>query len=367
MNSNTISDHHFYDQDISLEGKGLLTDVQEEYLNEEPKKQQTGFLVAALLVLVVLAIATIGWVQFHQRYGRLYLCHAIMATLAFLFALYAVVYFLGVKSNLNQNKETSPAQSIIIYIGALLFAGYFIGSAAYLWVYRGYFANYTQATKAIPDRWGKHFWNHDYQKTQDENWRLVLTQVILGLVAGVLFGIVAWASFQFMKNSLQTKKITLMVALLTMAIFAALIIIYYMNDRKRWAYVKQYFENSGGMNLMLFFFWAAIVSLIIAFLNAAFNVVGSFQGSRIGKGYNLIFGFIWICFGVFTLIFCALLFKDIYMLSVKKPLTCNRAADIAHENEYVRGWSQFCNGKYLAAGQTCRKDDFYSKWEDKSL
>ena len=63
---------------------------------------------------------------------------------------------------------------------------------------------------------------------------------------------------------------------------------------------------------MLFFFWIAIVSLILAFINVIFNVLGSIQGPRVGKGYNLFFGFVWLFLGIVVLIFCAILFKDIY-------------------------------------------------------
>ena len=138
-----------------------------------------------------------------------------------------------------------------------------------------------------------------------------------------------------------------MLALITMAIFATLVWIYYLNDRKRWGYVKNYFKSAGGINIMLFCFCMAVIALILAFINSVFNVMGGFQGSKVGKGYNLFFGIIWLILGIITVIFCALLFRDAYDLSLNKPMSCNQAADIAHENEYVRGWSKFCNGKYL--------------------
>jgi len=100
-------------------------------------------MASGLAVLITMAITIIAWIQFHQRYGRVLLCHAIIATLAFLFSLYALLYFMGVKKNLTTNKETPPLTSIIIFIGAMLFAAYFVGSSIYLWVYRGHFENYT--------------------------------------------------------------------------------------------------------------------------------------------------------------------------------------------------------------------------------
>lgn len=100
------------------------------------------------------------------------------------------------------NRETSPTTSVVIYVGSLLFAMYFVASAAYLWVYRSFFENYTRSTKADSDAWKKHFWNHDYDRTQNENWRLLLTVVILGLLTALFFGLVAWGAYNFMKNFL---------------------------------------------------------------------------------------------------------------------------------------------------------------------
>lgn len=88
-----------------------------------------------------------------------------MCTLALLFAAYCAVWALGVKKNLRFDKETPAMTSLVVYGGALIFGVYFAVSAAYLWVYRYFFRNYTQATKGEGDRWGKHFWNHDYERT----------------------------------------------------------------------------------------------------------------------------------------------------------------------------------------------------------
>lgn len=240
--------------------------------------------------------------------------------------------------------------SLVVYGGALIFGVYFAVSAAYLWVYRYFFRNYTQATKGEGDRWGKHFWNHDYERTQNENWRLILTVVILGILVALCFVIVAWAAYNFMRNTLQTKKITLFIALTALSIFAFLIAVYYLNDRRRYDFVRKYFKKIGDKKILGYFFWIAIISLVLAFLNAVFNVLGALQGYKNGRGYSLFFGFLWLILGIITLIFAALLLKDVQTISDRRPMTCSKAADIAHEKEYVRGWSKFCHGKYLNNG-----------------
>lgn len=156
----------------------------------------------------------------------------------------------------------------------------------------------------------------------------------------------------------------LLIALISIGIFGALYLIYYYNDLKRWESVRKYFIHSGSFNVIWSLYWIVIISLVIAFLNAVFGAMGSMMGSRYGKGYSLFFGFLWLLLAVLTIIFSALLFKDIYKLSKNKPLSCNDAADIAHEREYVRGWSSFCKGKYLPVGENCRKVDFYVQWEN---
>lgn len=76
------------------------------------------------------------------------LIHAIMATLGFLFIIFAVVWANGVKKGLTINKEPNPLMSLIVYIGCLVFAGYFLVSALYLWIYRTFWKNYTDSSYA---------------------------------------------------------------------------------------------------------------------------------------------------------------------------------------------------------------------------
>lgn len=47
-------------------------------------------------------------------------------------------------------------------------------------------------------------------------------------------------------------------------------------------------------------------------------------------------------------------FRDIGSISKNRKIDCTTSAAYAHEKEYS-GWSGFCNGKYLDAGNTCRK------------
>ena len=111
--------------------------------------------------------------------------------------------------------------------------------------------------------------------------------------------------------------------------------------------------------MFLFFFIVSIVALCLAFLHAVFGVLGSMQNHNQSSSYNFIFAWIWLVMAIVLLITVAVWFRDIGTISKKRSIDCQNSAAYAHEKEY-RG---FCDGKYLDAGNTCRKQDFTQRWE----
>lgn len=358
MNNNN-EEYHFYDVDDNLEDKGLLADIPEDYSDEEPKKASTAFIAGALGLLTVMAIAIMTWILFHKRYGNILMSHGIMATLALLFCALGLLWAMSARKGITFNKQPSPMMTLIVYIGSILFGAYFLVSSLYLWVYRYFFRNYTQSTHAIPEKWDKHFWDQSISKALTTDKRLLFSIVILGLLAAVCFGLLAWAAYGFLgSNQVQTKKITLMLALIAIAVFAFLVLIWYLNHKDRWSVIKEKFKEIGSFNMFKFFFIIAIIAISLAFLNALLNFIGSVQSPESAKSYNFVFGWIWLVLFCICLVCTAVFFRDIYQISRDRPYSCNKVADFVEEDEYD-GWSGFCNGKYLKAGQTCRKTDLY--------
>lgn len=70
-----------------------------------------------------------------------------MCTLGFLFGCLALLWSLGARISANNGKETSALMTLIVYLGALIFATYLIGSVIYIWTYRSFFANYIDAMR----------------------------------------------------------------------------------------------------------------------------------------------------------------------------------------------------------------------------
>lgn len=259
----------------------------------------------------------------------------------------------------------SPLITLIVYLGSIIFACYLVGAAIYLWTYRSFFSNYIDSTNSSSQDWNKRFWGKDIEKMRGESLRMMIAVIIMGLVCAIALGLIGWVAYNFMRNFLQTKKITLLAAIIAIGLFAFLSAVYFLNDKRRWDYIKQYLSNTKNLNVMPVLFYFALIAIGLAFLNAIFSLIGSLFGQKWGKAYHFIFGFIFLFLGALALIFVTILLKNVYTFTSVKPMTCKQCADIAHESEYQSGWSEFCTGKYLPKDQTCRKQDFYMRWESK--
>ena len=66
-----------------------------------------------------------------------------------------------------------------------------------------------------------------------------------------------------------------MLALIAIAVFAFLVIIWYDNHKSRWNVIRNSFKEIGSFNMFKFFFIAAIIAICLAFVNALLNFLGS--------------------------------------------------------------------------------------------
>lgn len=347
-------DYHFYDaNDDNMETQGLLG-INAQFVNEEPKTAQLGFIGGALTTLVVLAISIMSWILYHKNRGKILLAHAIITTVGFVLAALATVWALGAKNGLRTNISPNPLLTLITFAGSLIMSAYFLAAALFLWVYRDFYLNYMHVAKLNPKEWAKYFWNHDFAKSKVQDWRIILAIVILCLVAALLFAMLSYAGYCFLKNKIQTSRITLMIGLVAVTVFAFLAIIWDLDNKEHNNLIKGYFRNITG-NLYLWVIVIGIVTLFLAFVNALLTLL-RFRAS------NFVFGVIWIGFAFLLLVFFGLLFRDIGKFPKNKPMDCRDTADLVHEKDY----KEFCPNKYLAADKTCRKEDFAIRWENPS-
>ena len=65
MNQKNNADIHYWEIDDNLQDKGLIPDMEQNFLNEEPKKANIGFYASLLAVLIMLALTIMTWILFH--------------------------------------------------------------------------------------------------------------------------------------------------------------------------------------------------------------------------------------------------------------------------------------------------------------
>ena len=85
-----------------------------------------------------------------------------MTTLALLFAAFAAVWALGVSSSLTKLTAANPLLTLIVLLGSLVFGGYLVVSALFLWMYRCAYNNFMYVMKNNSKDWDHHFWNYDF-------------------------------------------------------------------------------------------------------------------------------------------------------------------------------------------------------------
>lgn len=344
-------DYQFYDaNDDNIESQGLLG-PETDYINEEPKTAQIGFIGGALAALLLLVLAVLSWILFHKNRGRVLLAHAIITTIALLIAALAAVWGLGAKSSLRTNRAPNPMMTVIVFAAGLILSAYYFLAALFLWVYRHFYRNYMYVARTNQKEWDKYFWNYEFNRAKNEDWRILLTIVIFCLIIAIVFAVIFYAAYNFIKNKAQTSKITMFVGLVVTTIFAFLLIIWAKDYQIHYDLIKSYFIHVT-INLYLWALVIGIIALSLAFLNAICNLL------NIRPSY-FIFGAFWITFAFLLIIIFGLLFRDIARFSKNKPVDCNDAADYVHENHYKK----ICSSKYLDAGRTCRKEDLSIRWE----
>lgn len=348
MNAN---DYHFYDaNDANIETRGLLG-IDAEYVNEEPKTAQIGLYGGALATLLLLVISILSWILFHKNRGKIILAHAIISTIGLLIAAFTTVWALGAQKGLRSNVSPNPLMTLIAFSGCLLLSAYFFVAAVFLWVYRDFYLNYMYVVRSNQKDWDKYFWNYDFNRAKIEDWRILLSIVIMSVVVALVLALLSYAAYCFLKNKIQTSKIILLIGLVGVTVFSFLALIWVIDNKIHYNLIKSHFKHFNG-DLYLWILVCGIVALSLAFINAILNLI-RFRAS------SLIFGALWIGFAALLIVLLGLLYRDIGRFSKTKPIDCRDTSDFIHENNY----RTFCPNKYLANGRTCRKQDLVVRWE----
>lgn len=305
----------------------------------------------------------LGWVLWsHTRNGHS-IWHLILFIIAALFAAYCAFWASSARSTYSagSGSQPSPLLTIVSFIGAVLFAGYFALSAFHHWAFRCLHNSILYPISSVPTDWVSRFGSATVEQIQAKDSRLSFWIAILCLIIAVCFAVIAYAAFSSMSNYVQTAKILLILALTGAVLFGALALIKTVTLRPYYQLVATYFSSLPNMLWLMGIVFCIV--LVAALVNAILNLFKWESG-------HFVMGILWILIAL-VLIFClGLLFRDIRKMTCGSSgsqsatnFSCRMAADLIPAAQY----KAFCPaGKYLPAGQTCRKADLTINWEGDS-
>lgn len=345
-------DYHFYDIDEKQNEGRHLIDHNQDYSSPQSTNHLLALAAGGLSVLLLIVSLILAWIVFSTNKGSsINLSHAIISTLAFLFAGFAAFWSFSLFSGHRDNGIVNPNMAFLVYMGSIIFTVYFTIAALYLWVNQQFFSNYMKCANSVASSWQSSFWGLDYNKAQLEFWRIYLVLAIFAILIAICFALLANSAWGQMSNKVQSKKITLGVALLSILVFGFLVLIWYLNNNAAYNYIQSKLPKQ-----FVYVPWVAFIFGIIALGLALLNAVCNFIKA---KSVNFVFAVLWTGFFIVFAIFVALLFKNAYNLSKQNAFNRQDAAGFISQSQY----GQYCSSKYLSAGQFCGSAYATFGWE----
>ena len=328
-------DYHFYDfDDKNNESKQLLEVQWDSTPNEARANPLVPLIAGGLVLLMLLVTSVLSWILFHKNRSQVILAHAIISTIALLFAALAVVWALGARSSKLTGRSPSATLTFLVFIGSIIFLIYHAIAALFMWIHVNFHINYMHSVKARAEDWSFHFWNYDFDYAQLEDWRIFLTIAIFALIIALFLGLVAHSAWSYLNNQVETKKIVLGLSLISAVVFGFLVVIWHEDYHIIFNIIRGKLA-SVDLRLAFIVFVIGIIAICLAFVNA----VGAFLRS---KWIHFLFGFLWVAVFFLLVVFGAFLFKDVLLFSQAKPYSLSQVANLAHEDDFTTS----CVNKY---------------------
>lgn len=313
-----------------------------------PQKRavKAALLSAGLLTVIALVTTAGAWFLRLRVSGSIMDVYAPACLALLLFALFSAFWAMSAKRKATAEQLPNALLSLIVFIGGLTLGAFFIVGAAGLLAARcthsaALFAAQSGAVKA-----------GFLSKMGSRIDGIIFTALsALSVVATSCLAFLVFAAFSFMRNRLQTTKLALLVALPLSAVFALLAAIVFLRNQSLLATLAAQFPAWTSATCLV------VVLLVAVAVFALLNALGSLLRSEV---LHFIFGFMWVVIGLSLVLGGGVLLRDVRRSNCGNGLSCRAAAEAVHADRYVK----MCPaGKYLGAGQTCRKVDLVTQWE----
>jgi hypothetical protein len=341
------------DEFNDFERHDLLTG-EPRYVEDEIRNTQFAKIFGLLGLLFAIVSLVMVWVLYTRERSRTFLWHGIWMGVIAIFLLIAIAWGFMASTAVKSGRQPSPIFSGLIFILAIAYIGYLLVESVWLILYRKIHFDYLVGLSTDQDAWENRTPSgYTFEELWRQHRRMIWWIVFFNLATAFMLGFIAYFARSVSWNRYSLARATLYVALAVMALGGWLMIYWVEEAYEYRKAVPGYFLN----NLLEVTKAWGIIALALAGANALVN----FFQNKIGY---FIMALLNIGLIVAMVLTAGVLLRDVRRAEFDGffPGGCSATQYSIHENALSDRWCAV-GGKYLPAGQTCRKVDLVARWE----
>jgi hypothetical protein len=339
--------------DYENEERNDLLTGEPRHPEDETRNAFFAMVFGALGGLFCLVACILCWFLYFRERTRTFLWHAIIMIFVTLFAFAAAGWGASARTALRDGKLPSNNFTLIIFLGSLICVGYCLAMGMWLLFYRPVHFNYLRCIKADQDTWNTRMpTDVSFADGWKSSRRLMWWTALFTVLGGLCFAFLAFATRSVVGNRVALTRAGLYLALLAIVV-AGFFMIYWAEEAYE---IEKIVSKDFAPNFAFYLKIAAIIGITLAVINAIINFI------KFKAGY-FICAIVLIVFLIIVVVLSGTLFRTLRKRQFSKyeQTNCAQALAPIHEDAFAN----LCptGGKYLPAGQTCRKEDLVQRWE----
>jgi Carboxypeptidase regulatory-like domain len=356
MGLDSISNRDPYED---LERHDLLTG-EPRYIEDEIRNSNLAMAFGGAALVFQLVAMILTWILYYRERTRTFLWHAIWLIVGLLFAGACAAWGAGAAGAVRSGRQPGAIFTGVVFIGSLIFVAYHLIEAVWLVLYRPVHFDYLVGLKTDQNLWDSRMKSgSSFTDGWIQDRRMIWWVTLFTVLSALCFAFIAYAARSVVWNRYNLVRWTLAIGLLAVTIFSFLVI-YWVQEAYNF---QAALPGQFGGNLLTLAKIFAIVSLVLAVLNAIANLIQSRVGYFVIGAIQCVLIFILICIaGLLLRQVWAASFSDV-TAGGQGSTSCISTMISIHENEF----SSFCpNGSKYISGTPCSKSFLVTRWENQN-
>src|SRR3990167_151319 len=288
MGLDSISNRDPYED---LERHDLLTG-EPRYIEDEIRNSNLAMAFGGAALVFQLVAMILTWILYYRERTRTFLWHAIWLIVGLLFAGACAAWGATSAGAVKTGRQPSAIFTGVVFIGSLIMVAYLLIEAVWLVLYRPVHFDYLVGLRTDQGLWDNRMKSgSSFADGWISSRRMIWWVTFFTVLSALCFAFIAYAARSVVWNRYNLIRWTLAIGLLAVTIFAFLVI-YWVQEAYNYQAVLP--GQFGGSLLSLAKIFA-IVSIVLAVLNAIANLTQSRVGYFVLGAIQVVLVFILVC------------------------------------------------------------------------